>query len=258
MSNEKSSLHYCIVLTPGQVAFLTDVQQGTSRCAVLLSLIQMATIEKADGDDNDGALVGQVNASIIGLADQWSINPKTARKLIRHFNEQGLIRTESSTLGSVHSILCLSGWLQNGLTIRSPLYQRPSAPNPSPSAEPSSEAVPMENGGKEEKNDQKDSLTDQLESPSSDTEDGHLASPECLGSYPDTMSPSAEQRKDSNTENQDHLPQSSSSIPAVKASSLADAQCPPVQDLSSDGSEPSLLTARSSERSSMPGSGTAE
>lgn len=140
MRNDNPNLHYCIVLPPGQVDFLTYDQQGTSRCATLLSLIQMDTVVVADGDDKNGTLVGQVDASVVGLADQWSINPKTAIKLIKYFNEQNLIRTESSTFGSVHSILCLSGWFKDGQMIRSPLYKRPSAPNPSPLAEPASTA----------------------------------------------------------------------------------------------------------------------
>lgn len=122
MNKDNSNLAYGIVLSPGQVSFLSDNLQGTSRCATLLSLIQMATITTDDSDDKSSIRVGQVNASITKLADQWSVNPKTARKLVMHFNQENLIHTESGPLGSVHSIKCLAGWVKDGVTIPNPMF----------------------------------------------------------------------------------------------------------------------------------------
>lgn len=121
-----SNLNYCILLTPKQIKFLSDPLQGTSRCATLLSMIAMANIEDEHTDDGTSVRVGQLSAQITKLADQWSVNPKTARKLIQHFNDQNLISTSSGPFGSIHTMLCLSGWIQDGMTIRNPFYQRPS------------------------------------------------------------------------------------------------------------------------------------
>lgn len=125
----KDNLNYCIQLSPSQVKFLSDPIQGTSRCTTFLSMIAMARIEEEKGGGDADVHVGQLSAPITRLADQWSVNPKTARKLIQHFNDQGLVRTESSPFGSVHTMLCLSGWIKDSLAIRNPFCQIPETPN---------------------------------------------------------------------------------------------------------------------------------
>ena len=140
-----SNLNYCILLTPKQVRFLSDPLQGTSRCATLLSMIAMANIEDEESDDMFSVRVGQLSAPITKLADQWSVNPKTARKLIQHFNDQSLVSTSSGPFGSIHTMLCLSGWIKDGMTIRNPFYQRPAIPLPSAPDNIQSEVDHMDN-----------------------------------------------------------------------------------------------------------------
>jgi len=128
MKPDRHNVSYCILLTPEQLEFLSDPLQGTSRCATLLSMVAMANIEDEGGDGEACVHAGQLSAPIIKLADQWSVNPKTARKLVLHFNEQNLVSTESGPSGSVHTMLCLSGWIRDGKTIRNPFYRRPVLP----------------------------------------------------------------------------------------------------------------------------------
>lgn len=125
MRQDVNDIHYCILLTPGQINFLSDPLQGTSRCATLLSMIAMANIEEESGDEGVRIHAGQLSAPITKLADQWSVNPKTARKMVQFFNEQNLVSTESGPLGSVHTMLCLSGWIWDGKMIRNHYYRRP-------------------------------------------------------------------------------------------------------------------------------------
>ena len=125
MKPDRRNVSYCILLTPEQLEFLSDPLQGTSRCATLLSMVAMANIEEEGGDEGPSIHAGQLSAPIIKLADQWSVNPKTARKLVLHFNEQNLVSTESGPSGSVHTMRCLSGWIRDGKTIRNPYYRRP-------------------------------------------------------------------------------------------------------------------------------------
>lgn len=139
------NLNYCILLTPKQIKFLSDPLQGTSRCATLLSMITMANIEDEDSDDGTCVRVGQLAAPITRLADQWSVNPKTARKLIQHFNDQNLVSTSSGPFGSIHTMLCLSGWIKDGMTIRNPFYQRPSTSHNTILDDSPSEADHMDN-----------------------------------------------------------------------------------------------------------------
>ena len=128
MKPDRHNVSYCILLTPEQLEFLSDPLQGTSRCATLLSMVAMANIEEEGGDEGDGIHAGQLSVPIIKLADQWSVNPKTARKLVERFNEQKLVSTESDPSGSVHTMLCLSGRIRDGKTIRNPFYRRPVSP----------------------------------------------------------------------------------------------------------------------------------
>lgn len=127
MKPDRHNVSYCILLTPEQLEFLSDPLQGTSRCATLLSMVAMANIEDEGGDEGACVHAGQLSAPIIKLADQWSVNPKTARKLVLHFNEQNLVGTESGPSGSVHTMRCLSGWIRDGKMIRNPYYRRPAA-----------------------------------------------------------------------------------------------------------------------------------
>lgn len=130
--NENNEKFYCLVLSSGQLQFLTDPLQGKSRCACLFSLVEQASEENIVG--NDGLYEirsGDVKVSKLQLADQWAINRKTVDKMIEHFNKQGLITTSSTTKGSAHTLRFLSGWITaDGQVKKNPNYKRPT-PNPS-------------------------------------------------------------------------------------------------------------------------------
>ena len=117
--------YYCLVLSSGQLQFLSDPRQGKSRCACLLSLVEQASDKDIISDGQHDIKAGNVNVSKLQLADQWAINRKTVDKLIAHFNEQGLISSSSTTKGSVHTLNFLSGWIEDGQVKRNPYYKRP-------------------------------------------------------------------------------------------------------------------------------------
>lgn len=133
--NKMEDKYYCLVLSSGQLQFLTDPLQGKSRCACLFSLLQMDDEESsasgnegssALGENNVEPMTGKVIASKLQLAVQWAINRKTVDKMIDHFNEQRLITTRSTTKGSVHTLEFLSGWIaEDGQVKKNPCYKRP-------------------------------------------------------------------------------------------------------------------------------------
>lgn len=133
--NTKEEKFYCLVLSSGQLQFLTDPLQGKSRCACLFSLLQMDGEDSSVlgdegspmlGENNVETMTGKVIASKLQLAAQWAINRKTVDKMIDHFNEQGLITTRSTTKGSVHTLEFLSGWIaEDGQVKKNPYYKRP-------------------------------------------------------------------------------------------------------------------------------------
>lgn len=79
MKPDRHNVSYCILLTPEQLEFLSDPLQGTLRCATLLSMVAMANMEEQGHGDGASIHAGQLSVPIIKLADQWSVNPKTAR-----------------------------------------------------------------------------------------------------------------------------------------------------------------------------------
>ena len=127
--NKKQEKFYCLVLSRGQLQFLTDPLQGKSRCACLFSLMLMADEDSTVlGESDAKSMTGEVNASKLQLAAQWAINRKTVDKMMSHFNEQGLVTTRSTTQGSVHILNFLSGWIVGkGEVKKNPHYVRPTS-----------------------------------------------------------------------------------------------------------------------------------
>ena len=70
-------------------------------------------------------------ASTVELAKLWGCDRKTASKVVRLFNEMGILSSEANNRTTVHTIPCLAFWLVkvNGeeRTIRNPYYVRASA-----------------------------------------------------------------------------------------------------------------------------------
>lgn len=71
--------------------------------------------------------VGQCAASKVELATLWKCNRKTVARMLAAMNRLGLVRSVSNNRTSVHTLLCLSGWLIDGQMLRNPFYQRPNA-----------------------------------------------------------------------------------------------------------------------------------
>ena len=53
---------------------------------------------------------GQFIASKVELAILWKCNRKTATRIIKEFNQMGILRSEPSNRTTIHTLLCLSVW----------------------------------------------------------------------------------------------------------------------------------------------------
>ena len=133
---EYTDIRYGILLSSGQLDFLRDDCQGFHRSEALATFVKMAAIEPMHYEKKNFTAeigIGQFVASTVELAKLWGCDRKTASKVVRLFNEMGILSSEANNRTTVHTIHCLAFWLVkvNGeeRAIRNPYYVRSSAVN---------------------------------------------------------------------------------------------------------------------------------
>ena len=122
---------YGIPLSSGQLDFLRDDHQRFHRAEALVTFVKLAGLEpshyakknfEADLD------VGLFVISAVELADLWGCDRKTASKVVRLFNEMGILTSEANNRTTIHTIHCLAFWLgkdgDEEKTIKNPHYTR--------------------------------------------------------------------------------------------------------------------------------------
>lgn len=126
-----TDIRYGILLSSGQLDFLRDDQQGFHRAEALTTFVKMAAIEPVHYEKKNFESdldVGQFVASTVELATLWGCDRKTAAKVVRMFNEMGILTSEANNRTTVHTIHCLAFWLgkdrDNEKTIKNPHYTR--------------------------------------------------------------------------------------------------------------------------------------
>ena len=135
-SMDYTDIRYGILLSGGQLDFLRDYCQGFHRSEALATFVKMAAIEPMHYEKKNFTAeigIGQFVASTVELAKLWGCDRKTASKVVRLFNEMGILSSEANNRTTVHTIPCLAFWLVkvNGeeKTVRNPHYLRASAVN---------------------------------------------------------------------------------------------------------------------------------
>ena len=133
---EYTDIRYGILLSSGQLDFLRDDCQGFHRSEALATFVKMAAIEPMHYEKKNFITeigIGQFVVSTVELAKLWGCDRKTASKVVRLFNEMGILSSEANNRTTVHTIHCLAFWLVkvNGeeRAIRNPYYVRSSAVN---------------------------------------------------------------------------------------------------------------------------------
>lgn len=162
-SMEYTDIRYGILLSSGQLDFLRDDCQGFHRSEALATFVKMAAIEPMHYEKKNFMAeigIGQFVVSTVELAKLWDCDRKTASKVVRLFNEMGILSSEANNRTTVHTIPCLAFWLVkvNGeeKTVRNPHYLRASAVNVAKSEtsgrKPAVEAPLTEENGREKEN----------------------------------------------------------------------------------------------------------
>ena len=126
----KKQTLYGIMLTKEQLDFLKDDNQGFHRMKALDTFLSLASIEPFHYEKQGFSVditVGQFVISIVELSALWHCDRKTAAKVVRLFNEVGMLSSEKNNRTSIHTILCLAAWYVDGVNepVHNPHYKRP-------------------------------------------------------------------------------------------------------------------------------------
>lgn len=123
----KTNLNYCIVLSSEQLAYLAGSKYGIDRMKILHRLIEAAVLE-----ENDYAIkgfsttlqVGQAILSEVDLSSKLGYDKKTISRVLDKMNQLGIVASTQSNRTSVHTLKCISAWMENGNRIDNPFYVR--------------------------------------------------------------------------------------------------------------------------------------
>ena len=120
-------LSYCIVLSQEQLSYLAGSKYGIDRMKILHRLIEAAVLE-----ENDYAIkgfsttlqVGQAILSEVDLSCKLGYDKKTISRVLDKMNQLGIVASTQSNRTSVHTLKCISAWMENGNRIDNPFYVR--------------------------------------------------------------------------------------------------------------------------------------
>lgn len=116
---------YCLVLSTGQARFLATSKYGIDRMKALMSLVERAATADHEYEQKGFTTlvhIGQVVMSEVELSRLWKCDRKTVSKVLDTMNELGLVATKQNNRTSIHTLLCISAWYDEGQKIINPYY----------------------------------------------------------------------------------------------------------------------------------------
>ena len=120
-----TNIRYSTLLNEAQYDYLSDECQDISRMKCFKTFIRLAVMEQTTVTKTHFSAVlqpGQFMASKVELSQMWGCNRKTATRIIREFNQMGILRSEPSNRTTIHTLLCLSVWFTDQRTIKNPFF----------------------------------------------------------------------------------------------------------------------------------------
>ena len=151
-----TNIRYSITLNDAQLVYLSDEQQDILRMKCLTTFIRMAVREETTVSGKNFSAVlqpGHFMASKVDLARLWSCDRKTATRIVREFNQLGILRSELSNRTTIHALICLSVWFTGWRMIKSSFFD--SRPVVKPIVKPfrTTKRVPPETAVESDKSD---------------------------------------------------------------------------------------------------------
>ncbi len=126
-----TDIRYGILLSSEQLDSLRDDCQGFHRSEALATFVKMAAIEPMHYEKKNFTAeigIGQFVVSTVELAMLWGCDRKTAAKVVKMFNEIGILTSVANNRTTIHTIHCLAFWLgkdgDEEKTIKNPHYTR--------------------------------------------------------------------------------------------------------------------------------------
>ena len=123
----KTNLNYCIVLSSEQLAYLAGSKYGIDRMKILHRLIEEAVLKETDyaiKGFSTTLQVGQAVLSEVDLANKLGYDKKTISRVLDKMNQLGIVASTQSNRTSIHTLKCISAWMQNDNRIDNPFYVR--------------------------------------------------------------------------------------------------------------------------------------
>ena len=123
----KMNLNYCIVLSSEQLAYLAGSKYGIDRMKILHRLIEATVLQETEYTIKGFSTtlqVGQAVLSEVDLACKLGYDKKTISRVLDKMNQLGIVATTQTNRTSVHTLKCISAWMQDGNRIDNPFYVR--------------------------------------------------------------------------------------------------------------------------------------
>ena len=123
----KTNLNYCIVLSAEQLTYLAGSKYGIDRMKILHLLIEAAVLKETEYAIKGFSTilqVGQAVLSEVDLANKLGYDKKTISRVLDKMNQLGIVTSTQSNRTSIHTLKCISAWMQNGNHIDNPFYVR--------------------------------------------------------------------------------------------------------------------------------------
>ena len=120
-----ANIRYSTLLNEAQYDYLSDECQDINRMKCFKTFIRLTLMEQTTVTKTHFSAVlqpGQFMASKVELSLMWGCNRKTATRIIREFNQMGILRSEPSNRTTIHTLLCLSVWFTDQRTIKNPFF----------------------------------------------------------------------------------------------------------------------------------------
>ena len=115
----KSNLNYCIVLSSEQLTYLSESKYGIDRMKILHRLIEKAVLK-----ETKYAIKGFSTTLQVGQAVLSGYDKKTVSRVLDKMNQLGIVTSTQSNRTSIHTLKCISAWMQDGNRIDNPFYVR--------------------------------------------------------------------------------------------------------------------------------------
>ncbi len=120
-----TNVRYSTLLNEAQYDYLSDECQDINRMKCFKTFVRLAVMEQTKVTKTHFSAVlqpGQFIASKVELSLMWGCNRKTATRIIKEFNQMGILRSEPSNRTTIHTLLCLSVWFTDQRTIKNPFF----------------------------------------------------------------------------------------------------------------------------------------